>query len=133
MKNNIIRYLGVDWGEKRIGLAIGDSDSKMAVPYKTVINIKDVLEIIKEENINIVVIGEPIKMSGKKNFPNKFLKFVKKIKNNKNIKIKLVDERLTSKHADSLFGDKKNKASRDAISAMLILDGYFKNKKLNFF
>ncbi|MEA3398881.1 MAG: Holliday junction resolvase RuvX [Patescibacteria group bacterium] len=124
------KFLGIDWGEKRIGLAAGDSQTKMAVPYKVVAELESVLEIIRSDGINKIVIGQPITKSGDdSNLRAEFQVFVKKIKAKINTPVELVDERLTSKAADALIGSKKTKAPRDAIAAMLILQAYF--DKLN--
>jgi len=119
-------YLGVDWGEKRIGLAMADSEIRLATPFKTVDSLDELLEVIREEEIDLVVLGQPIKMSGEReDLDPLFLDFLEEFKNKlKDVKIELVDERLTSRQADKLPGDKKNKASRDEISAALILQTY---------
>ena len=120
------KYLGLDWGEARIGLAIGTSESKMALPLDTALTFEQVFQAIKDEEIDELVIGQPVKMSGDKiNLNKEYISFVEVLKNKINIPINFVDERLTSKAADSLAGDKKTKASRDAIAAMLILQSYF--------
>ena len=119
-----MKYLGIDWGEKRIGLAIADSSAKLAVPFKVVENINDITQCIKEEGIDIVVVGKPIKMSGDAKLSDEFIKFINLLKEKLDIRIEIIDERLSSKHADSLIGDKKTKAPRDAIAAMLILQSY---------
>ena len=119
----VMRYLGIDWGEARIGLAIGDSELKIASPFKVVGDISEVLKIIKEEDIDIVVLGKPVKMSGENKFLDSFKEFYKKL--DKIIKVELSDERLTSKEADALPGTKKTKASQDAIAAMLTLQNFF--------
>ena len=127
-ENNNKKYLGIDWGEKRIGLATADSETKIAIPYKVISNIKELKQIIISEDIDIIVIGKPFKMKSKdlelnKNFLS-FLEILKKELEKEKIKIKLVDERLSSKQADSLEGNKKNKAPRDAIAASIILEAY---------
>ncbi|MDO9399218.1 MAG: Holliday junction resolvase RuvX [bacterium] len=120
------RYLGIDWGEKRIGLAVGDSETKIAVPFKTVENIEKVLQIINDEKIDIVIIGEPLSITNYKlQITNeKYNKFIKDLKDRSNLQIELIDERLSSKAGDALIGDKKVKASRDEVAAMLILQLY---------
>jgi len=118
-----MRYLGIDWGEARIGLATGNSELKIASPLKVVNNFRQVLEVIKEENIDIAVLGKPVKMSGKDEFLDTFKEFYRKL--DKKIKVELFDERLTSKAADALPGDKKTKALQDAIAAMLTLQNFF--------
>jgi putative Holliday junction resolvase len=129
MSDKIIKYLGVDWGEKRIGLALGDSETKIASPFKVVGNIDEVVKIIKDEDIDIVVIGKPISItnpehSGLQIANKEYNNFIGKFKKQLNIPIEFIDERLTSKAADALCGDKKTKAARDAIAAMLILQAY---------
>jgi putative Holliday junction resolvase len=124
-------YLGVDWGEKRIGLALGDSETKIATPFKTVSNVKELAEVVREEIADVLVLGEPIKMRGSENGLNKdFLNFFEELKKLlPNIKIELIDERLSSQEADALPGGDL-KASRDEIAAMIILQNYL-DKMLN--
>ena len=55
---------------------------------------------------------------------DKFNKFVEELKNKTNISIEMMDERLSSKAADALPGDKKTKSGRDEIAAMIILQSY---------
>jgi len=59
----IFNYLGIDWGKANIGLALADGETEIAFAYKTLDNDKDFLrklaEIIKEKNIQKVVIGIP--------------------------------------------------------------------------
>lgn len=126
-KENInIRFLGVDWGEARIGLALGDSDTKLAIPYKTVSGLAEVLQVAREEGVEKIIVGKPVKMSGsQENLTEGFCDFIKLLEKEAEIKIEYIDERLTSKAADALIGDKKTKAGRDEIAAMLILQTYF--------
>ncbi len=128
LNNQTKRYLGIDWGLSRIGLALGDDETKISTPFKVVSNIKDILKTIKEEEIDIIVLGSPLKMSGADDLNNNFLKFKNNLEKKIDIPIEFIDERLTSKAADALSGDKKNKASRDALAAMIILQSYFDKK-----
>lgn len=122
-KQKIINYLGVDWGEKRIGLATADSDVKLALPFKTVASLAELLVVLKEEDINIIIIGEPIKMRGEAANSELFLDFLNKLKAKSYLEVILVDERLSSLAADA-FGDSKQKAARDEIAAAIILQNY---------
>jgi len=122
----MIKYLGIDWGEKRIGLALADSETKIATPFKVVISEGEILKVVNEEKINEVVIGEP---KGIKNQElgirnEKYANFIEELEKKINLPIKLVDERLSSKAANALSGNKKVKAKRDAVAAMLILQTY---------
>lgn len=127
-KNETKKYLGIDWGLSRIGLALGDDETNMSIPFKVVSKIKDILEVIKKEKIDIIVLGSPLKMSGASDLNVRFLKFKNSLEKKINIPLKQVDERLTSKAADALSGDKKEKAPRDALAAMIILQSYFDKK-----
>lgn len=126
---NYIKYLGIDWGEKRIGLAIGDSETRIVVPFKVVNNIDEIIKIVKKESIAVIIVGKPLKMRDNKyELHDKFLTFIKELRASMSIPIKTIDERLSSKAADALIGDKKTKAARDAVAAMLILQNYLDKK-----
>lgn len=121
-----MKYLGIDWGEKRIGLALADSETKLATPFKTVRSVDEIAEIVKNEEINLAIIGKPVRIInyGLRITNEKYNKFIKDLKKKINTPIELADERLSSKAADALAGDKKTKASRDEIAAMIILQNY---------
>ena len=126
MSGLTVKYLGVDWGQKRIGLALGDNEAKVAVPFDIVENFQDILDIIKSEDIDCIILGEPTKMKGKQiALQKEYLDFAKKLKKQVQIPVKTVDERLSSKMADSLRGGKKvSRADRDALAAMVILQSF---------
>lgn len=120
-----MKYLGIDWGSKRIGSSLGDSETKIATPFKVIGSIDEIIEIIKKEDINVIILGQPLKMQEpEKELQEPFLEFKKSLKERVSIPVELIDERLTSKAADALVGDKKTKAPRDAIAAMIILQSY---------
>ena len=66
-----MRYLGVDYGSKRIGLALSDEAGMMGFPYSIVPNtpklLDEVCALIAKENIGVVVIGESRSLSGGEN------------------------------------------------------------------
>ena len=124
------KILGIDWGAARIGLALGDSEIGLATPFGVVSDLKAVIAILKKEKIERIVIGKPIKMSGSEDqMTSGFLKFVEKLKKQTSLQLQMIDERLSSKAADALSGDKKTKAPRDAVAAMLILQTYFDTQR----
>lgn len=120
----IKKYLGVDWGERRIGLALGDSENKIATPFKVVESLSALVEVIEKEKIDVIVLGLPKKMNGDQDLNPKFTSFFELLKAKVKTEIVLFDERLTSVQAGTLKV-KKIKQERDAISAMLILQNYF--------
>lgn len=118
------QYLGIDWGEKRIGLALAEAETKIALPFRTVANLKELIEILDKERISLIVIGQPIKMSGLATDNQAFLNFLKNLKNQTKLDLVEIDERLSSKAADALSQMKKVKANRDEIAAAIILQTY---------
>ncbi len=124
MRMKTEKYLGIDWGEKRIGLAFADGELNLALPYRTVANISELSALIVETKISIIVLGQPAKMTGAQADNPRWLHFLEQLKLRVSCPIKLVDERLTSLAADALLGAPKDKASRDEIAATLILQSY---------
>ena len=71
--------LGIDYGTKRIGIAIGDTETKVSVPFSVVNSLKEVIEIINNENIELVIVGMPLRaQGGKSEIGNKVEKFISK-------------------------------------------------------
>jgi len=123
MKN--IRLIGIDWGEKRLGGALAESEVCLATPFMVAANLSELLHIITAEKIDLIVLGEPQKMRGKTNDINpQFKEFLRLLKTKTDLRIELIDERLSSKNVDALVGSKKTKAPRDAVAAMIILQSY---------
>ena len=133
--NNKSRLIGVDMGSKRVGLSISDENRKIATPLKT-INYKNVQmlifeinEIVNENNINGVIIGNPINMDGTEGSSSQSVKDKIKIMSEK-IKIPLVlwDERLSTVGAFNLSSQldvnvSKREKNIDQNAAAFILQG----------
>ena len=130
------RVLSVDYGTKRIGLALSDLMQIIGKPYKTIINRNDqqVLEeldiIVKEKNVNKIIVGLPLTLKGEySEQTNATIKFVEFLKQNMKTEIITYDERLSSIQAkNSLIkqGVKTghNKGAVDQTAAALFLQGY---------
>ncbi len=124
------KYLGIDWGEKRIGLATAEEELNMALPLGTAADVAGVLQTIEEEEITKIVLGRPYQMASLEHKINPdFLKFVKLLESQTDLPIIQVDERLSSLAADAMGGPKKMRAGRDEIAAALILQGYLDSQK----
>ena len=102
MDNNS-RLLGIDPGKKNIGIAICDEKKVIATPLKIIkknklqILLKEIQDIIKENNIRGIVIGNPINMDGSLGKSSQSATdFAKNLSNNITIPIVLWDERLSS-------------------------------------
>ena len=106
-------------------MALGDSENKIATPFDVAKNIDEIISVIEDEEIDEIVLGEPLAMADSLlQNKDKYLSFVSELKKKISLPISTIDERLTSKAADALSGDKKTKAPRDAVAAMLILQSF---------
>jgi len=149
------RFLGIDYGEKRVGIAVSDEEGKLAFPFKILKNNSELLDTIHnicgEENISEIVIGESLNLSGGENIIMQGIKeFTEKL-SGLNLPIHFEKEFLTSiearRHlsfggqARGREGKEKNNARKikkgiskkvDASAAALILQRYLdkKNKTL---
>ncbi|ARU64034.1 Holliday junction DNA helicase RuvA [Histophilus somni] len=134
-----ITVLAFDFGTKSIGCAVGQSitGTAQALPaFKAQDGIPDWLKIekcLKDWQPNIVVVGLPLNMDGsEQDLTHLARKFANRLNGRFGVKVKLQDERLTTKQArDEIFQRggyralKKEKV--DSISACLILESWFEN------
>tara|TARA_Y100000590_G_C14866745_1_gene693554 strand:- start:48 stop:518 length:471 start_codon:yes stop_codon:yes gene_type:complete len=97
------RLLGIDPGSKNIGFAICDENKKVATPLKIILKkkfeiiVKEINEIINENDIKGIVIGNPINMDGSMGKSSQSANdFAKNLSTNITIPITLWDERLSS-------------------------------------
>ena len=141
MTNKLINYLAIDYGEKRIGLAVGNSVSRIASPLKTINNISSetscekILNEIKEWSIHKIIIGKPEIYSDQK-INKKIDYFGNILKKSLDLDIIFYNEDFTSNSAQASLalqrqaGRKKrvNKEEIDRIAASIILQSYFENE-----
>ncbi|MAU62910.1 MAG: Holliday junction resolvase RuvX [Flavobacteriaceae bacterium] len=134
------KIIAIDYGIKRVGIAISDESRKLAFGLDTISSSKIIeflTQIVKKEHIDVFVIGKPLQRD---NTPSKIekliIQFIKKLKIIfPKIIIERYDERFTSIIAkktiiDSGINKKKrrNKNLVDKISATLILQSFLENK-----
>ncbi len=142
LNKQLSKYLGIDFGIKKSGVSISDSNKLISFPLET-IETKNLLDYIKQisidENIEIIVIGKPLKLNNEiHDLEEEIVKFIKSLKNYlPNIQVERIDERFTSKISKQIIINsgvgKKNRRDKliiDKISASLILESYLiqKNK-----
>jgi len=124
-ERKVIKYIGIDWGEKRIGLAAADNETWMAVPLAIVYSFDELLEFLAMEEPDQLVVGMPYTMAGHKGATAERVDgFVKMLQASTPYNVVTADERLSSGAVDSLYFEKNSPEERDAIAAMLILQGY---------
>ena len=141
--NTAQTLLGLDFGDKTIGIAVSDKSLTIATPIKTIRRkgiSKDLIELfdlIGIYNVGGLIVGLPLSLNGKENIrTEKVRKFVKAIELQKNIKIMLYDERFSS---DVIFKElRKNhnsiskiKKKLDQQAAAYILQGFLDSSKKN--
>ena len=129
------RLLGIDPGKNRVGLAISDEDKLVSTPLKTIIKknssnfIKEIKEIINENGIKGIIVGNPINMDGSKGPSSQSANdFAKHLSNNISIPIAMWDERLSSEGAFNLSSNLDVNTSKkleklDQNAASFILQG----------
>ena len=129
------RLIGIDPGGKRIGIALSDENKIVATPYTTIIkeNYRDLVnqiqKIIKEYDIDGIVIGNPINMDGTEGPSSQSAKdLAKNLSKDITENITLWDERLSSQGAFNLSNDLAINSSKkvkklDENSAQFILQG----------
>ena len=128
-----MRFLGIDYGNKRIGISISDQSNIIANPYTTINNtgfdnvINQIINIIEEEQITDIVIGLPLSF----NFTNteqteltqKFIDYLN-LKLSQ-IKIHIENEILSTKEAENRLDNLEDKDSViDQTASSLILQSY---------
>jgi len=135
------RVLGIDYGSKRIGLALSDPTNILASPLPTIPNdnkaIEKILDIINKNDVSEIVIGYPLNMNGTKSkICDEVDKFISKLSSRTDKRIIKRDERLTSYIAqqqilESVKSKKKrqDKSLLDQFSARIILQEYLDEKK----
>ncbi len=138
------RFLGLDIGDKRIGIAVSDPFNTYSLPVETYNrkNLKtDLLKIetlVKEKSATALVCGLPVNFDGTPSIQTTRAQFfIDRLKERLNVEIFTVDERCTTCEAeDVLISQGKSREERkkfvDALAAASILQGFLndKNKKL---
>ena len=140
------RLIGIDPGGKRIGIALSDENKIVATPYTTIIKenyrglVDQIKKIVKEYDIDGIVIGNPINMDGTEGPSSQSAKdLAKNLSKDITENITLWDERLSSQGAFNLSNDLAINSSKkvkklDENSAQFILQGvldYYHKKKLD--
>ncbi len=135
------RILAIDYGKKRVGLAVTDPSKIIATKLATVPthSIWDFLKVyFSNEQVEEVVIGYPRQLNNQASGAVVYINpFIKKLKQKyPDLPIAMVDERFTSKMAFQTMIDggvrkkaRKDKAMVDAISATIILQSYMEQKR----
>jgi putative Holliday junction resolvase len=135
----VSRLLAIDYGEKRIGLAITDPMQMFAKPLETFPNLSEentfkyLNKLIAEKNIARIIIGVPWSLDGNETAKTKeILDFIEKLKAVVNVPVEGFDERFTTSDANDLLREmglnwKQSRLVIDALAACLILKNYLES------
>lgn len=134
------RILAIDYGQKRVGLAVTDNLQIIATALDT-IHVKDIFvflqNYIETETVDKIIVGEPRQMNNTASDAQRFTEpFVKKLKKQfPAIPVLRVDERFTSKMAhDTIIAaglkkkERQNKALVDKVSATIMLQSFMQKR-----
>lgn len=125
-----MRYLGIDFGTKRTGVAISDSDGRFAIVKETIHAeiqqevIDRLKEIIDEEKVETIVVGLPVNMENQPTeMTERVERFVENLRNHVLIPVQTTDERLTSEMAEKLLRG-VDQSKRDQVAAQILLQNF---------
>jgi len=132
--------MAVDYGRKRVGIAITDPLCVISQPFLT-LNVSSDKELIirlkcliKENQVGCILIGNPLSHKGEATEISKDIqRFLKRLKKSVDIEVILWDERFTSKYALNLLkshGFKYKRQKVDEIAACIMLDEYLKSQPI---
>jgi putative Holliday junction resolvase len=136
------RWLGLDLGNVRIGVALSDTLGMTAQPLKVLKSEgtqKDLItlgEMVNEYEVTQVIVGLPINMDGTESKQTQKIRdFTQKLSNRLNVSVFFVDERLTSRQAERMMSEsgvtsKKQRGKVDQIAAAILLQAALKGAPL---
>ncbi|MDA3798274.1 MAG: Holliday junction resolvase RuvX [Kiritimatiellae bacterium] len=131
-----MKLLGIDYGIRRLGIAISDPLGMLATPFRTVNTFSDeqslqeICNLIEETKAEKLVIGLPLNMDGTEGpMVLKVREFIEKLKLKTDLPIEFSDERLSSSLVERTLIEadmsrEKRKNVRDKLAAQVILQGY---------
>jgi putative Holliday junction resolvase len=136
------RILGLDVGDRRIGVAVSDPDGHFALPLNSIVRdghggeIDRIADVVREDEISAVVVGLPLSLSGESGAQAELsMAFAKTLETRLGLPVHLYDERLSTREANRIVSDEGRGGGRrgrakgpapdtDAIAASIILQAY---------
>ena len=148
------RILGIDYGRGRIGLALADAHTALAVPLETLERInrnedmRRLREIVRAHGVKQIVVGLPLRLDGTRGeMAEEAARFAERVRKQFGVPVEMVDERLTSWEAERLLEEQSGRISRkttergekkkknvegknsvDAVAAAVILKEYLEQQ-----
>jgi putative Holliday junction resolvase len=137
-----MRILGLDIGDRRIGVAISDAEQILASPLVTINRDNDdkaidaIVELVSKYEVERIVVGLPYSLDGNiGRQANRVMGFIEKLSKCTNVNIETRDERLSTVAVERLLAEagiksSRAKSRRDAAAAAFILQGYLDSLKV---
>jgi len=134
-----VRCLGIDFGLKRVGLALSDPTGTLVSPYRTIERttrdalFDELVEILQKESVTTIVIGLPLSLDGQDTLTTRQVRnFAQSLARRTDLPIHLVDERLSSALAEEELNaaglrGQKRKAALDSQAAAVILRSWLES------
>lgn len=132
------RIVGLDYGTKRVGIALSDESGMIASAYgvvETAGAINAVKELVSEERVELVVVGLPLGLSGEDTASTSGAReFASQLSEDLPVPVELADERFTSKVAEAVLIDAglrrgRRRQIRDKLAATVMLQSYLDSQR----
>jgi len=129
----VTRYLGVDFGLRRVGLAVSDELGLTARPLEVVARrtaVRRIAELVAEHRVDKLVVGVPTRLSGGEGESAAGARaFARELERGLRLEVSLVDERFTSKMAEAALVEsgmrrRDRRGTVDKVAAAIILQGH---------
>ena len=135
------RIIGLDIGERRIGVAVSDPSATLARPVTTLkttgldgnalqVSLAEVRRLVEDDPVDAIVVGLPRRLDGSANaMTPRVQRFAERLRDGAGLAVILQDERLTSMEAESRLAEREKdwrvrKEQLDAAAAAIILQDY---------
>lgn len=126
-----MRYLGIDFGSKRVGLALSDEGGKFALPHSVLPNnhklIENIVTLCKKDEVKGIILGESVDDKGENNkIMELIIPFKKELEGTTRLPVIYEKEYMSSQHAEFFQGKHE---LLDASAAALILQRYLDKRQ----
>lgn len=129
------RMMALDYGRRRIGVAVSDETGMLARPLAVVVrenrraDMRKLRELMRDQGVKKVIVGHPVMLDGiAGEMAEETARFAKRIEKECGVKVELVDERLTSWAAEQIQSELGTKGEVDAVAAAVMLREYLSKK-----
>ena len=132
------RVIGLDYGAKRVGVAVSDRTRTIASPYSVVETaraVEVIADLVLEEEAELVVVGLPVGLAGNETASTVGARgFADELSERLSVTVELADERFTSKVAESVLIDagmtrQRRRQIRDKLAATVMLQSYLDSQR----